>query len=132
MMMKTGIFAMCLALAPMMVQAETAIDPADAALDAALVEAESCPMALMDLTAAAVDQMDVTLLAPCYAGQSVVMDHAGLILTGTLSANGALYASLPILQLDAPVTVTFADGMMADAVLTAPVIQNVQDVAARW
>lgn len=129
--MKTGLLALCLAM-PVMAQADVAINPADMALDAALAQAESCPMALLDLTAQAVDQIEVTLLAPCYSGQSVVLDHAGLVLTGTLSANGALYVSLPLLQADQPVTVTFADGMMADAMLAAPAIQNVQEVAARW
>lgn len=130
-MMKTGFLALSLAV-PLMAQADVAIDPADAALDAALAQAESCPMALIDLTASAVSQMDVSVLAPCYGGQSVVLDHAGLVMTGTLSANGALYVSLPMLQADAPVTVTFADGMMAEAVLSAPEVSNVQDVAARW
>ncbi len=131
MMMKAGILALGLAM-PMMAQADMVIDPADAALDAALAQAESCPMALIDLTVAAMDQMDVTLLAPCYGGQNVVLDHAGLVMTGKLSANGTLYVSLPVLQADAPVTVTFADGMMAEAILSAPAIRNVQDVAARW
>lgn len=131
MMMKTTMIALCLAF-PIMAQAEMSVDPADAALDAALAISEGCPPALIDLTAASVDQIEVTLLAPCYAGQNVVLDHAGLVMAGTLSANGAFYASLPLLTAHAPVTVTFANGMMAEAVLAAPAIENVQEVAARW
>jgi hypothetical protein len=131
MRMKTAGLVLCLVW-PVMALGDAAVDLADTALDTALVGAEACPMAVLDLTALPVDQMDVMLLAPCYAGQNVVLDHAGLELAGTLSANGALYVSLPVLRADEPVTVTFADGMMAEATLVPPMIEDVQDVAARW
>ncbi len=109
------------------------IDPADAALDAALAAAEaSCAAPIVDLTAEGQAQLGVTVLAPCHAGEKVVLDHGGLMLTSVISAQGGVYASLPMLVVDAPVTVTFADGTMADAYVSKPQLEHIQDVAARW
>lgn len=98
--------------------------------DAALAEAESCPL-VFDLTAQSAMQMGVFLLASCRAGETVILDHAGMKLRLTASPSGALSASLPVLDMDAPVTVTFADGMIAEATLSPP-ISGIQHVAARW
>lgn len=117
---------------PLAVAAGPAVDPADAALDAALAAAEANPPDLLDLTAEGPVQVGVTLLAPSHAGETVVVDHAGLALKAVLSVNGALYVSLPRLQSDAPVTVTFADGTMAEAYLPLPAVSDIQEVAARW
>ena len=125
-----GLLAFGLTL-PLAAMAEVSLDPADVALDAALAEAEASPQDVLDLTAEGPAQVGVTLLAPCHAGETVVMDHAGLALKAVLSVNGALYVSLPRLQSDAPVTVTFADGTMAEAYLPTAV-SDIQEVAARW
>lgn len=117
---------------PCAVAAGPVVGPADAALDAALAEAEASTPDLLDLTAEGPAQVGVTLLAPRHAGETVVMDHAGLALKAALSGNGALYVSLPRLQRDAPVTVTFADGTMAEAYLATPALSDIQEVAARW
>lgn len=110
-----------------------AVDPADAALDASLAAAESsCAAPILDLTAEGRAQLGVTLLAPCHAGEQVVVDHGGLMLTSVVSAQGGVYASLPLLTVDAPVTVTFADGTMAEAYVSKPQLEHIQDVAARW
>lgn len=125
-----GLLAFGLSL-PLAAMAEVPLDPADVALDAALAEAEASPQDVLDLTAEGPAQVGVTLLAPSHAGETVVMDHAGLALKAVLSVNGALYVSLPRLQSDAPVTVTFADGTMAEAYLPTAV-SDIQEVAARW
>lgn len=125
-----GLLAFGLTL-PLAAMAEVRLDPADVALDAALAEAEASPQDVLDLTAEGPAQVGVTLLAPSHAGETVVMDHAGLALKAVLSVNGALYVSLPRLQSDAPVTVTFADGTMAEAYLPTAV-SDIQEVAARW
>lgn len=125
-----GLLAFGLTL-PLAAMAEVPLDPADVALDAALAEAEASPQDVLDLTAEGPAQVGVTLLAPSHAGETVVMDHAGLALKAVLSGNGALYVSLPRLQSDAPVTVTFADGTMAEAYLPTAV-SDIQEVAARW
>lgn len=117
---------------PFAVAAGPVVDPADAALDAALAAAEASTPDLLDLTAEGPAQLGVMLLAPRHAGETVVMDHAGLALKAVLSGNGALYVSLPRLQRDAPVTVTFADGTMTEAYLPTTGLSDIQEVAARW
>jgi hypothetical protein len=110
------------------------IDPEDLALDAALAAAEAgCAPAIVDLTAEGPGQVGVTLLAPCYAGEMVTIDHGGLILTSALSSGGSLYVSMPVLEPDAAVTVTFQGGLMADATMPeSRALQDVQEVAAQW
>lgn len=113
--------------------AGSALDPADQALDAALAAAEgSCAPAILDLTLEAAAQVGVLVLAPCHAGQRVVLDHAGMVLVLVAGAQGDLYLSMPVLALDSPVTVTFADGTMAQAPVMPAGLGALQDVAARW
>lgn len=129
---KTGCLLFAL-MAPFGAAQAAAVDPADAALDAALAAAEaSCAAPILDLTAEGQAQLGVTVLAPCRAGEKVVLDHAGLVLTSVISAQGGVYASLPVLAADEPVTVTFADGTMAEAYVSKPQLEHIQDVAARW
>ena len=129
---KTGCLLLAL-MAPAGAAQAAGIDPADAALDAALAAAEaSCAAPILDLTAEGRAQLGVTLLAPCRAGEKVVLDHGGLVLTSVISAQGGVYASLPMLVSDAPVTVTFADGTMAEAYVSKPQLEHIQEVAARW
>lgn len=109
------------------------LDPADLALDVALAGAEaSCAPAILDLTPEAAAQVGVLVLAPCHAGQRVVLDHAGMVLVLVAGAQGDLYLSMPVLASDSPVTVTFGDGTMVQALVTPGGLGLVQDVAARW
>jgi hypothetical protein len=128
--------ALALALsggAPGAAFAQNVPDPADLALDMALAEAEgSCAPVVLDLTMEAATQVGVTLLAPCHAGEQVVLDHAGLVLVLQASGQGAFYVSLPVLAEDSPVTVTFEDGSMAETMVRPAGLEAVQDVAARW
>ena len=113
--------------------AESALDSADLALDAALAEAEaSCAPAILDLTLEAAAQVGVLVLAPCHAGERVVLDHAGMVLVLVAGAQGDLYLSMPVLAMDSPVTVTFEDGTMAQAPVMPIGLGALQDVAARW
>lgn len=131
---KSGIAGFLAVLLPLNVAFAGVIDPEDLALDAALAAAESsCAPAIVDLTVEAPGQLGVTLLAPCYAAGKVIVDHGGLVLTSALSPAGTLYVSLPVLVSDAPVTVTFADGRMAEAYVTQPgTVEAVQNVSANW
>lgn len=131
MMLKGGLLAVVLCL-PVCAAAETAIDPADAILDAALAAAEACPQDVLDLTAVSAAQMDVMLYSPCHAGERVVLDHAGVTVTVKLSANGALFTALPVLGRELPVTATFANGAVTEAYLAPPPIAHIQDTAAHW
>ena len=77
-------------------------------------------------------QVGVLVLAPCHAGERVVLDHAGMVLVLVAGAQGDLYLSMPVLAMDSPVTVTFEDGTMAQAPVMPAGLGALQDVAARW
>lgn len=91
-----------------------------------------CPQAILDLTEEGPNQLGVTVFSPCHAGQGIVLDHAGLAVSLSVSENGGAYASLPLLQADQPVTVTFEDGMMAEAMPPVQRLERLQQVSARW
>lgn len=114
--------------------AQSALDPADVMLDAALAEAEGagCAPVILDLTMEGARQVGITLLAPCHAGERVVLDNGGLALVLVASARGDLYLSMPVQAMDSPVSVTFEDGTMAQALLRPVGLDNLEDVAARW
>lgn len=128
---KAGCAAVALTLSLGMAHAAPFDGMSPEAADALLAEAEDCPL-VFDLTALGPDRMEILLLAPCHAGESVVLDHAGLILRVPTSENGALFAAIPMLDAEAPVTLTFADGTMAEAMVMPQPVTEIQDVAARW
>lgn len=100
--------------------------------DLALAAEAHCPQAILDLTQEGPSQLGVTLFSPCHAGQSVVLDHAGLVLSLPVSEIGGAYASLPLLQPGQPVTVTFEGGLMTEALAPAAALEKLQQVSARW
>ena len=106
-------------------------EAADARIDAALAGAEACPL-VFDVAAAGPGQMEILLLAPCHAGENVVLDHVGMVLRVSTSNDGTLSASLPMLDAESPVTLTFADGTMADALMAPPPVTEAGTVAVRW
>ncbi len=115
---------------------------ANQALDQALAALEACPNTVIDLTEESTNTLGVLLFSPCHANERVVMDHAGIVVQSTVSAAGDLYVSLPVLDRQAPVSVTFEDGSMAEVALAAPnlvtpsvgsgSLNSIQDVSARW
>jgi hypothetical protein len=104
----------------------------DAALDRALAVVETCAPGILDVTAESTSRMGVLVLAPCHVGESVVLDHAGIVVQTVVAGNGALYVRLPILQADALVTLTYADGTMQEAYLLPRGLTRIEDTAARW
>lgn len=64
----------------------------------------------LDLTAEPGAMLALTLLAPCHPDQRVVLQHAGLAITGKTNAVGSLFLSLPALASDGSVSAIFADG----------------------
>ena len=120
-----------LAFALMLPAAVASADPL--VEDEALFAEALCPQAILDLTAEGPRQMGVMLYSPCHAGQTVVIDHAGLVLATQVSSIGDVYASMSVVDPAQPVTMTFENGMMAEAM--PPVteqIDNLQHVSARW
>lgn len=95
-------------------------EEAYAAMDAALAEAERCSV-LLDLTAT----MELTLLAPCLAGQQIVIAHAGRVFVAEASADGALFMTLPMSGDTGPVDIRLADGTVTR--LPFPLMASAQD-----
>jgi hypothetical protein len=76
--------------------------------------------------------LELGLIAPCRAGQRVLLRHAGLVVTGRLSPAGTLAMTLPALTSPAEVTVAFADGsdVMQDA--DVPDLDRFDRFAVQW
>lgn len=84
------------------------------------------------LVPAAGAMLDLGLIAPCRAGQRVLLRHGGLVVTGQLSPAGTLAMALPALTSPAEVTVAFSDG--SDVMQTADVadLDRFDRFAVQW
>lgn len=106
--------------------------PEESAMPAPLGSvADACPVQL-DLVPQPGAMLGLTLLAPCRAGERVVLRHAGLAVTARTSASGSLFLTLPAIEADARVSVLFGDGVMADAALAVPELANLRRFAVQW
>ena len=74
----------------------------------------------------------ITLLAPCNPDQRVVLQHAGLAVTGRTSASGALFAILPALTQRAQIEATFGSGEKQQASLLISDFAGLQRFAVQW
>lgn len=92
--------------------------------------APACPVTL-DLAAGAGGLLDVTFAAPCAAGETVVLRHAGLAFSAALDAAGGLSLTLPAFDAAGVVTLRLADG--TDAEEAAPVdLSGLRRYAVQW
>ena len=74
----------------------------------------------------------VLLLAPCHAGERVVLRHAGLAFTARLGADGKLQHVLPGLVSEARVEIMFADGETVDGALDMPEAAALRRFGVQW
>jgi len=74
----------------------------------------------LDLAAAPLGMIDLTLNAPCNRGERIVIRHAGLSFTAQISPDGALNLQLPALQPDALVAAYFEGAQVALAKVAVP------------
>lgn len=79
---------------------------------------EACPVTL-DAFADLGAVISLTLTAPCYPNERVVLRHAGLAVTYQTTATGSLFADIPALDAAGRIEARFADGSGAQA--AAPV-----------
>jgi hypothetical protein len=96
-----------------------------------LAEADECAMKF-DLIPQPGAMIGITLLAPCHPDQRVVLQHAGLAVTGRTSPSGALYTVLPALTADATVEVIFGAGEKVRGGLVMEDFAGIQRFAAQW
>jgi hypothetical protein len=83
------------------------------------------------LAAATGAMIDLALMAPCNAGQRVVLHHAGLTVTYQTDATGALRLHLPALEDDARVTAILAD-IRADGSVRVPGAATLRRFVVQW
>lgn len=93
--------------------------------------ADACAITL-DLMSEANAMIGVTMLAPCHAGERVVLKHGGLAVTGQTTANGALFTGIPALQSPAMVEVLFSDGETYEASIDMPDLADLRRFAVQW
>lgn len=74
----------------------------------------------------------LSLLAPCDAGQRVVIRHAGLAVTGRTDAKGALSLALPGMEPAGQVSVLFADGTQVAGEIDLPDAATYRRFAVQW
>lgn len=117
--------------APLPAPAEPAAAADAAAEPAAQPVAEACPVTL-DLVNEPAAMIGLTLIAPCHAGERVVLQHAGLTVTAMTTATGALITGLPALETAAGVTVVFADGSRAESQLDVPELAGLRRFGIQW
>lgn len=91
----------------------------------------NCPVTL-ELLSAPQAMLDITLLAPCRAGERVVLRHGGLTVTAKTSLQGSLFLQLPGMEQDGSVSVLFSDGFEATAALDLPDLPIYQRFAVQW
>ncbi|NEY90030.1 hypothetical protein [Tabrizicola oligotrophica] len=93
--------------------------------------ATACDVSL-DLMTEPNAMIGVTLVAPCYPGQRVVLQHGGLAVTGQTTSTGALFTALPALESQSVVEVAFADGTKARGELAMPELATLRRFGVQW
>jgi hypothetical protein len=100
--------------------------------DDALVSAEPDCRISFDLIPQPGAMIGITLLAPCNPDQRVVLQHAGLAVTGRTSASGALFAVLPALTQRAEIEAIFSAGERQSASLVVNDFAGIKRFAVQW
>jgi hypothetical protein len=74
----------------------------------------------------------VTLMAPCRAGERVVLRHAGLAVAEVLPADGKLILDLPALNATGEVSVLFPDAEIATGAVAIPEALAIRRFGMQW
>lgn len=84
------------------------------------------------LVPAAGAMLELGLIAPCRAGQRVLVRHGGLVVTGHLSPAGTLAMTVPALTSPAEVSVAFSDGSDVMQTAEVPDLDRFDRFAVQW
>lgn len=76
--------------------------------------------------------LQISLVAPCDAGESVTIGHGPLTLAGAFGADGRLSMTVPALAAQAEVTVAFLDGRTATQGASVPDFGMFARVIVQW
>lgn len=76
--------------------------------------------------------VDLTLEAPCYAGQMIDIFHSGMRFTDSLDADGLLQVSIPAMEEDAFFNALFTDGHTESTDILMLTVSDYNRVALFW
>lgn len=76
--------------------------------------------------------LGLTLLAPCRAGERVVLRHGGLAVSMRTLATGSLFATLPAMDPAGAVEVRFDDGASVTGTAAVPEMAGLRRFAVQW
>ena len=107
------------------------LSPPDAMPLSARPATPECTLTL-DLTAEPGAMIGATLLARCHPGERIVLQHAGLAITGQTTATGSLFLGLPALEALARVEVKFGNGDHVSAAVELPDFAGLQRFGVQW
>lgn len=99
--------------------------------DVAPAADDPCAMSL-EVFAEDAAMIGVTLLAPCRAGQRVVLLHGGLAVSMQTLATGSLFATLPAMEATGAVEARFDDGATLQAAAAVPELAGLRRFAVQW
>lgn len=119
--------------APMVPEQEAAQEPAPAIAPVAppVVAVDTCASDLT-LTAGPLAMISVNIVAPCRAGERVVLRHAGLVVAEQLSDTGTLTLDLPAMQSQGEVSVLFPNADVLRDSVTVPDAARARRFAVQW
>ncbi len=95
------------------------------------VAVDECAKA-MTLSAEPSAMIGITVTAPCQPNQRIVVQHAGLTVTGKTSGTGVVSMSLPALSTDADVSVRFPDGQDLAGTVAVPEAAELRRYGVQW
>lgn len=97
---------------------------------------KAAPVVACDITMSASPSagalIDVSLIAPCHAGERVTLHHQGMMFTEVMPTEGALTVSVPALSEQALVIASFASGDGSTAMTDVPSLGFYDRIAVQW
>ena len=92
---------------------------------------EACPITL-DVFANVDAMLSLSLTAPCYPNEGVVVTHASLSVTYRTTATGSLFLDLPALDAKGDVRIRFPDGQERTAAAPVTDLAALRRFALQW
>lgn len=94
-------------------------------------EVQACTISL-DAKAAERAMIEISLIAPCHAGERVVLRHGGLAVTARTTVSGGLFVVLPGLDRKGEVSVLMSDGTSASTAMPLPELSQFRRFGVQW
>jgi hypothetical protein len=95
------------------------------------IASAACPVT-MKIAAAPQAMIGISIVAPCAKDARVVIEHAGLAITGQTDDAGSLFLSLPALAVDATITAYVDDADAITESLRIPGMMTLRRFGVQW